>query len=95
MQHLKLVLMSATLKADDFATYFGSVNGVNALKLVFVPGRMLRNSPVVGMAKPSRRQESFICPKGIPPVGVSIDNPEPIPPGKLSCLQGKGLGNQG
>merc|ERR1719316_1060651 len=40
MEHLKIVLMSATLKAEDFAQYFLKVNGDNALKPVHVPGRM-------------------------------------------------------
>eukprot|EP00397_Hematodinium_sp_SG-2012_P008062 GEMP01008116.1.p1 GENE.GEMP01008116.1~~GEMP01008116.1.p1 ORF type:complete len:820 (+),score=222.87 GEMP01008116.1:99-2558(+) len=40
MPHLKVVIMSATLKADAFADYFAEVNGVNALKPVFIPGRM-------------------------------------------------------
>lgn len=40
MPQLKIVIMSATLKADDFASYFADVNGDNALKPVFVPGRM-------------------------------------------------------
>ncbi|CAD7923602.1 unnamed protein product [Amoebophrya sp. A120] len=40
MKHLKIVLMSATLKADDFARYFEKVNGENALKPVHIPGRM-------------------------------------------------------
>jgi len=40
MQHLKIVLMSATLKADDFAQYFQKINGDLALKPVHVPGRM-------------------------------------------------------
>lgn len=40
MPHLKIVLMSATLKAEDFANYFGEVNGDAALKPVHIPGRM-------------------------------------------------------
>mmetsp|Transcript_28676 Transcript_28676/g.66514 ORF Transcript_28676/g.66514 Transcript_28676/m.66514 type:complete len:1037 (+) Transcript_28676:142-3252(+) len=40
MQHLKIILMSATLKAEDFANYFRKVNGDAALKPVHVPGRM-------------------------------------------------------
>mmetsp|Transcript_19784 Transcript_19784/g.42928 ORF Transcript_19784/g.42928 Transcript_19784/m.42928 type:complete len:1083 (-) Transcript_19784:257-3505(-) len=40
MQHLKLVLMSATLNADAFAGYFSQVNGESALKPVHIPGRM-------------------------------------------------------
>eukprot|EP00930_Biecheleria_cincta_P062256 TRINITY_DN4773_c0_g1_i1.p1 TRINITY_DN4773_c0_g1~~TRINITY_DN4773_c0_g1_i1.p1 ORF type:complete len:1075 (-),score=273.42 TRINITY_DN4773_c0_g1_i1:20-3244(-) len=40
MQHLKVVLMSATLKAEDFANYFGKVNTETALKPVHIPGRM-------------------------------------------------------
>jgi len=40
MEHLKIVLMSATLKAEDFAEYFRKVNGDSALKPVHVPGRM-------------------------------------------------------
>ncbi|CAE8588710.1 unnamed protein product [Polarella glacialis] len=40
MPHLKIVLMSATLKADDFANYFRKVNGESALKPVHIPGRM-------------------------------------------------------
>jgi len=40
MPHLKIVLMSATLKAEDFANYFERVNGDLALKPVHVPGRM-------------------------------------------------------
>jgi len=40
MPHLKIVLMSATLKAEDFADYFEQVNGDLALKPVSVPGRM-------------------------------------------------------
>jgi len=40
MTHLKIVLMSATLKAADFANYFGKVNGDTALKPVHIPGRM-------------------------------------------------------
>merc|ERR1719428_62152 len=40
MPHMKIVLMSATLKAEDFATYFKKVNGDMALKPVHVPGRM-------------------------------------------------------
>jgi len=40
MTHLKIVLMSATLKADDFANYFAKVNGNTALKPVHIPGRM-------------------------------------------------------
>eukprot|EP00439_Symbiodinium_sp_Y106_P012658 s4435_g1.t2 len=40
MPHLKVVLMSATLKADDFANYFNKVNGQTALKPVHIPGRM-------------------------------------------------------
>lgn len=40
MPHLKIVLMSATLKAADFADYFKKVNGNTALKPVHIPGRM-------------------------------------------------------
>ena len=40
MPHLKVVLMSATVKAEDFASYFGQVNGETALKPVKIPGRM-------------------------------------------------------
>ncbi|CAJ1371357.1 unnamed protein product, partial [Effrenium voratum] len=40
MPHLKVVLMSATVKAEDFANYFGNVNGQTALKPVKIPGRM-------------------------------------------------------
>eukprot|EP00931_Biecheleriopsis_adriatica_P075835 TRINITY_DN49613_c0_g1_i1.p1 TRINITY_DN49613_c0_g1~~TRINITY_DN49613_c0_g1_i1.p1 ORF type:complete len:1078 (+),score=294.15 TRINITY_DN49613_c0_g1_i1:93-3326(+) len=40
MPHLKIVLMSATLKAEDFANYFSKVNGATALKPVHIPGRM-------------------------------------------------------
>ncbi|CAD7930005.1 unnamed protein product [Amoebophrya sp. A25] len=40
MQHLKIVLMSATLKAEDFARYFEKVNGEGTLKPVHIPGRM-------------------------------------------------------
>eukprot|EP00927_Polykrikos_kofoidii_P061750 TRINITY_DN56585_c0_g1_i1.p1 TRINITY_DN56585_c0_g1~~TRINITY_DN56585_c0_g1_i1.p1 ORF type:complete len:1077 (-),score=278.09 TRINITY_DN56585_c0_g1_i1:146-3376(-) len=40
MQHLKIVLMSATLKAEDFANYFQKINGSSALKPVHIPGRM-------------------------------------------------------
>ncbi|CAK9026608.1 unnamed protein product [Durusdinium trenchii] len=40
MPHLKVVLMSATVKAEDFANYFGQVNGQTALKPVKIPGRM-------------------------------------------------------
>lgn len=40
MPHLKVVLMSATVKAEDFANYFGKVNGQTALKPVKIPGRM-------------------------------------------------------
>lgn len=40
MPHLKIVLMSATLKASDFANYFRQVNGEAALKPVHIPGRM-------------------------------------------------------
>lgn len=40
MPHLKIVLMSATLKAEDFANYFRKVNGDTALKPVHIPGRM-------------------------------------------------------
>jgi ATP-dependent RNA helicase DHX36 len=40
MQHLKIVLMSATVKAEDFAEYFKKVNGQAALKPVNIPGRM-------------------------------------------------------
>merc|ERR1719412_2975694 len=40
MPHLKIVLMSATLKAEDFANYFKDVNGATALKPVHIPGRM-------------------------------------------------------
>jgi len=40
MQHLKIVLMSATIKAADFAEYFRRVNGEAALKPVTIPGRM-------------------------------------------------------
>lgn len=32
--------MSATVKAEDFASYFGQVNGETALKPVKIPGRM-------------------------------------------------------
>lgn len=42
MQHLKIILMSATLKADDFARYFESVNGTQSVEPVHVPGRMFR-----------------------------------------------------
>jgi len=37
---MKIVLMSATLKAEDFAGYFREVNGSSALKPVHIPGRM-------------------------------------------------------
>jgi hypothetical protein len=40
MPHMKIVLMSATLKAADFADYFRKVNGATALKPVHIPGRM-------------------------------------------------------
>eukprot|EP00396_MALV-II-16_sp_LP-1_P000491 gene491-biopygen413 len=42
MKHLKLVLMSATLNADDFADYFEKVNGAGALRPVHIPGRMFK-----------------------------------------------------
>eukprot|EP00392_Amoebophrya_sp_AT5.2_P011818 g11908.t1 len=42
MQHLKIVLMSATLNADDFASYFQQVNGADALRPVHIPGRMYK-----------------------------------------------------
>mmetsp|Transcript_2835 Transcript_2835/g.6690 ORF Transcript_2835/g.6690 Transcript_2835/m.6690 type:complete len:1015 (-) Transcript_2835:81-3125(-) len=38
--NLKLILMSATLKADDFANYFMEVNGTMSLKPVHIEGRM-------------------------------------------------------
>ena len=40
MKHLKIVLMSATLRAQDFATYFAKINGDHALKPIHIPGRM-------------------------------------------------------
>lgn len=40
MPHLKLVLMSATLNAEEFAKYFFDVNGESALAPVSIPGRM-------------------------------------------------------
>jgi len=40
MAHLKIVLMSATLKAEDFVDYFHDVCGDLALKPVLVSGRM-------------------------------------------------------
>merc|ERR1719440_1016982 len=40
MPHMKIVLMSATLKAADFAEYFRQINGTTALKPVHIPGRM-------------------------------------------------------